>query len=554
MKNSKKALLGLAALTPFASCTKAPEQQRPNIVFFIVDDMGWMDTSVPFGDESYPLNQRYVTPNMQRLAEAGVMMTSSYACPVSTPTRTSLMSGMNAAHTHITNWTSTLRDLYSEASGGGISNINKGAVESPTDRLSHPVWNINGMSPEAGVDSTLYATPMVQLLKDAGYYTIHVGKAHWASTGTPGASPHNMGFCVNIAGSVNGMPRSYQSRDHYGNTPEKWNYLAVQNMAHWYDTDTHLTEALTVDAIKTLDYPIENGIPFYLYMAHYSNHTPIQADDRFYQKYIDMGLDEGQARYASMVEGMDKSLGDILDYLEEKNVADNTIIIFMTDNGGNSENKQKGGERFTHNAPLRNGKGSVYEGGIRVPTMFCWPGKITPGTRISNNIIAEDLFPTILEMAGIEGYDVVQEVDGKSLVKLLTDGSAEVAKAMKDGRINDQREANRFYVSEDICGIDPYRDIVLHYPHKWKPYDLEDIDFLSSVRKGEWKLVYRLATQEIELYNTFDDIGETKDLASENPEKAAELAKALGDRLRGWESPMPFIKETGKPVPMPDEI
>ena len=325
-------------------------------------------------------------------------------------------------------------------------------------------------------------------------------------------------------------------------------------MAHWYDTDTHLTEALTVDALKTLDYPIENGIPFYLYMAHYSNHTPIQADDRFYQKYIDMGLDEGQARYASMVEGMDKSLGDILDYLEDKGVADNTIIIFMTDNGGNSENKQKGGERFTHNAPLRNGKGSVYEGGIRVPTMFCWPGKITPGTRISNTIIAEDLFPTILEMAGVEDYDVVQEVDGKSLVKLLTDGSAEVAKAMKDGRINDQKEANRFFVSEDICGIDPYRDIVLHYPHKWKPYDLEDIDFLTSIRKGEWKLVYRLATQEIELYNTFDDISETTDLAAANPEKAAELAKALGDRLRGWKSPMPFIKETGEPVPMPDEI
>ena len=102
--------MGLSALVPFASCNKVDEQ-RPNIIFFIVDDMGWMDTSVPFGDEKYPLNQRYVTPNMQRLADAGVMMTSAYACPVSTPTRTSLMSGMNAAHTHITNWTSTLKDL-----------------------------------------------------------------------------------------------------------------------------------------------------------------------------------------------------------------------------------------------------------------------------------------------------------------------------------------------------------------------------------------------------------------------------------------------------------
>ncbi|MBQ2373214.1 MAG: sulfatase-like hydrolase/transferase, partial [Bacteroidales bacterium] len=275
---------------------------------------------------------------------------------------------------------------------------------------------------------------------------------------------------------------------------------------------------------------------------------------RFYQKYIDAGLDVGQARYASMVEGMDKSLGDILDYLEEKDIADNTIIIFMTDNGGNSENKQKGGVRFTHNAPLRNGKGSVYEGGVRVPAMFCWPGKITPGTRIANNIIAEDLFPTILEMAGVKDYDVVQEVDGQSLVKLLTDGSAEVAKAMKDGRINSLADANRFVLGEEISGFDPDRDIVIHYPHKWKPYDLVDIDYLTSIRKGEWKLVYRLAAQEVELYNTFDDISETKNLAETHPEKTAELAKALGDRLRQWNSPMPFIKETGEKVPMPDEI
>ena len=157
-------------------------------------------------------------------------------------------------------------------------------------------------------------------------------------------------------------------------------------------------------------------------------------------------------------------------------------------------------------------------------------------------------------MAGVTDYDVVQEVDGQSLVQLITDGSAEVAKAMKDGRISNLKEANRYIIDESVSGIDQNRDIVLHYPHKWKPYDLEDIDFLTSIRKGEWKLVYRLATQEIELYNTFEDISEANNVAALYPEKAAELAKALGYKLRKWDSPMPFIRETGEQVPMPDEI
>ena len=545
-----KHLTGLSLLAP----SVALAAEKPNIVFFIVDDMGWVDSSVAYGEEVYPNNMRYNTPNMQRLASQGVMLTNAYACPVSTPTRTSLITGVNAAHSHITNWTSTTRDTPSDATGGAVAMMQSGVNNDMSGRFSRPEWNINGMSPVDGVESTLYATPLPQLLRDAGYYTIHVGKAHWASAGTPGASPYNMGYNVNVSGNVAGMPRSYQSEDNYGNTPQLWNYLAVQNMTEYYGTGIHLTEALTREALKTLDYPVENDLPFYLYFAHYATHTPIQRDSRFVQRYLDAGMDEGQARYASMVEGVDKSLGDLLDYLEAKGVADDTIIIFMTDNGGNAENKAKGGVRFMHNLPLRNGKGSVYEGGIRVPLMVKWSGKVAPNTRVNTPVICEDLFPTILQMAGVKRYDVVQSVDGKSLVNLVTKGSKLAAKAANKGQITDQKSANAFVVPQEVSGIDPERALVFHYPHQWKPYDLEDIDFLSAVRKGDWKLVYRMRTGKLELYNLREDIGEQHDLAAKYPERVKELAVELSETLRKWNSPMPSYRTTGEVVPMPDKL
>ncbi|MBQ2394587.1 MAG: sulfatase, partial [Alistipes sp.] len=516
--------------------------------------MGWVDSSVAYGEDVYPNNLKFHTPNMQRLASQGVMLTNAYACPVSTPTRTSLITGVNAAHSRITNWTSTTKDTPSDATGGAVAMAQSGVNEDLTGRFVRPDWNLNGMSPVEGVENTLYATPLPRLLQDEGYYTIHVGKAHWASAGTPGASPYNMGYLVNVSGTVAGMPRSYYSEDNYGNTPELWNMLAVQNMTEYYGTGTHLTEALTLEALKTLDFPIANDIPFYLYFAHYATHTPIQRDPRFIQKYLDAGLDEGQARYASMVEGVDKSLGDLIDYLEARGVAEDTIIIFMTDNGGNAENKAKGGVRFMHNLPLRNGKGSVYEGGIRVPMMVKWNGKVAPATRVNTPVICEDIFPTILEMAGVKGYDVVQEVDGKSLVNLVTKGSKLAAKAAKRGEIADQKAANAFVVPESVSGIDPERTLIFHYPHQWKPYDLVDIDYLSAVRKGDWKLVYRMRTGTLELYNLKSDIGEQNNVAAANPEKVKELAAELSAKLREWKSPMPTSRADGKIVPMPDEL
>jgi arylsulfatase A-like enzyme len=347
-----------------------------------------------------------------------------------------------------------------------------------------------------------------------------------------------MGFMVNVAGSVNGMPRSYYGTENFGNTSEKWNYMAVQNMAEYYGQDIFLTEALTREALKTLDEPVRRGQPFYLYMAHYATHTPISKDPRFFDRYKkEMGLDAGQSKFSSMVEGVDKSLGDVLDYLEAHHIADNTIIIFMSDNGGNADVKSKGGVPHTQNAPLREGKGSCYQGGIRVPMMVCWPGRTAPGTRIDTPVVPEDLFPTILEMGHVKKYTTSQEVDGKSLVKLLA------------GKPSD---------------IDPQRPLFFHYPHQWKWEYKSEVDFLSTVIVGDWKLVYVMMNTvpgqrvqdgvPFELYNLREDIGETRNLAAEYPEKVAELARLLGERLRGWNAPMPIVRATGKPVPWPDEL
>ena len=139
-------------------------------------------------------------------------------------------------------------------------------------------------------------------------------------------------------------------------------------------------------------------------------------------------------------------------------------------------------------------------------------------------------------------------------MKLITDGSKVAAKAMAEGKIASQAEANRLVIGADVSGLDPERPLVLHYPHKWKPYDLVDIDFLSAVRKGDWKLVYRMQSGELELYDLANDIGEQHNLAAEQPGKVNELAAELGGKLRGWKAPMPTVRRTGKPVAMPDEL
>ncbi|WP_282162236.1 sulfatase [Ulvibacterium marinum] len=508
----RRGLLYLGVLSIILVSCESEElpETPPNIVLFLVDDMGWQDTSVPFWTQSTPFNARYKTPSMERLARDGMKFTQAYATPVCSPTRISLMTGMNAARHRVTNWTLEKDSIK--------------RMEKNHSDLIFPYWNVNGMSPVSGDSLAVHALPLPQALHDRGYFTIHAGKAHLGAIGTPGEEPLNLGFDVNIAGHAAGAPESYLGTENFGNGKEGKEVWAVPGLEAYHGKDIHLTEAITLEALKAIDSVATTQQPFFLYMSHYAVHTPIMADDRFIQKYLEKGLDSIEAKYASMVEGMDKSLGDIMDYLELKGLEEKTIVLFMSDNGGLSAHA-RGGEPHTHNKPLASGKGAMYEGGIREPMLVKWPGKTEPGSITDYQVIIEDFYPTILEMAEIDSLQTVQKIDGESFVEVLSG-------------------------EWEYKGVRP---LYWHYPNEWGPNG-PGIGAASAVRKGDWKFVYFHADRRMELYNLKEDIGETKNLFEENPEKAKELAETLTNHLKSVKAQMPMDKKTGERVEYPFEL
>ncbi len=496
---------------------------RPNIILFLVDDMGWQETSVPFWTQRTPLNERYRTPNMERLARMGVKFTNAYACAISSPSRCSLLSGMNAARHRVTNWTLH----YGQSTDEGESSI------------APPAWNVNGIQPASDTLSARYrhrATPITalpQILHDHGYYTIHCGKAHFGAFGTPGEEPRNFGFDVNIAGGANGAPASYLAEDNYGKGA-----FHVRGLEQYYARGTFLTEALTIEALKALETPIAQHRPFFLYMAHYAIHVPYNPDSRFTANYKDAAgqgifdtqlqdrLSESEVNHAALVEGMDKSLGDILDYLAARpEVARNTIVLFMSDNGGHALAPRQGRLGTDQNYPARGGKGSAYEGGIHEPMLVYWPGVTRGGTVNSNRVMIEDFFPTILDMARIGRYTTAQTVDGKSFADLLRHPKR-------------QRE----------------RTLIWHYPNLWTTgiSQTEGYGAYSAIMSGPYHLIYFWESRDIELYDNRQDIGQKHNLFVSQPALVRQLARELTDSLRACDAQRPLRKADGSPVPWPD--
>lgn len=482
------------------------EKQQPNIIMFLVDDMGWQDTSVPFHTSETQQNRTFRTPNMERLAAEGMKFTQAYSSSVCSPTRVSLMTGINAARHRVTNW--TLR--YNSSN------------DAKDEQLEFPKWNVNGMTPIDTVVYAVYAKPLPQLLKENGYFTVHAGKAHLGAISTPASDPLNLGFDKNIAGHAAGAPASYLGSEAFGNNNPKRSVWAVPGLEAYHEKDIFLSEALTLEAVKALKANEASGKPFFLYMSHYAVHTPIMADDRYFNDYLALGLDTIEARYASMVQGMDKSLGDLMDYLKETDQSDNTVILFMSDNGGLSAHA-RGGEPHVHNAPLNSGKGSAYEGGIREPMLVKWSGVTQPGSSTDGRVIIEDFFTTILDVAGVE-YEVPQVVDGVTFVPQLK-GEA----------------------------FDNDRPMFWHYPNKWGGVG-PGIGPSSTIRKGDWKLIYFHKSRHFELYNIPKDIGEINNLVDSNPKVLQSLATELGTYLKEVGAQMPYDKLADEPVPYPDEL
>jgi len=411
------------------------------------------------------------------------------------------MTGLNSARHRVTCW--TLRK-----------------DESPSQKLAEvtePEWNVNGISITEGVARATIVNTLPQLLTQTGYRTIHVGKGHFGAKDTPGENPLNLGFDVNIAGHAAGAPGSYYGTNNFSaafkNGDPIWN---IPGLEEYHGKDIYLNEALTIKANAEIDKAVSEKKPFYLYMSHYAIHAPWEKDPRFSDKYDAMELTDFQASYASMVESMDKSLGDIMQHLRRRGIEDNTIIVFMSDNGQPSNTDR--------NLPLRGHKLLPYEGGVRVPLLVKWPGITKPGSTSKNYIIIEDIFPTFLEMAGVEKYDQKGGViDGESFVPFLK------------GKTTDKQD----------------RPIFWHYPNTYGgalyfPY--------SAMRQGDWKLVYKHVGRELELYNLKEDLSEKNDLAQKEPEKLSKLVNVLSNFLRESKAQMPTDNGTGNPVAYPDGI
>ena len=500
--------LSLAAASLSAVSLQA--QERPNIILFMVDDMGWQDTSVPFWSELTANNCKYETPNMEALAAKGMKFTQAYASSISSPSRCSLITGMNAARHRVTNWTLE-KDKTTD-------------IES--DSILPPQWNLNGITQAEGIPNTFRATSFVQLLRDNGYHTIHCGKAHFGAIDTPGEDPAHFGFEVNIAGHAGGGPATYLSELNFGHNGDGTpvSLFAIPGLEKYWGKGVFATEALTLEALRALDDAKAQDRPFFLYMSHYAVHVPIDRDPRYYDKYLAKGLSGKEAAYAALVEGMDKSLGDIMSWLEANSLDDDTILIFMSDNGGLATAPYwRDGELYHQNAPLNCGKGSLYEGGIREPMMVYWPNVTRPGSVCDKYLIIEDFFPSILEMAGIDSYKTLSPIDGRSFVPLIK-GTGDPSKG---------------------------RSLVWNYPNIWGNSG-PGVNLNCAIRRGDWKLVYYYDTGKKELFNVKEDIGETCDLSAEKPGLVRKLSARLGRYLRSVDAQRPSFLPSGEPCPWPD--
>jgi arylsulfatase A-like enzyme len=450
-----------------------PRQQRPvNVIFLLVDDWGWRDAGC-FGSDLYQ------TPNIDRLAAKGMKFTNAYAaCTVCSPTRAAAMTGMYPARTHVTDWIP-----------------------------GHARRNAKMLPPKWTQHLEHRHSTIAEILHGAKYRTAHVGKWHL----TPRSSdpkvvgvyyPERHGFDVNIAGNQWGAPGSY----HWPFVRKRRNRPAIEglqarvaNFPKGGKKGDYLTDTLTEHALRFIEENAKGS--FFLYFPYYNVHTPIQGRADLTKRYRDIlakrsekGGDHTNAAYAAMVTAVDESVGRILATLTRLGIEDRTVVILTGDNGGLD---RKGNP--TENAPLRAGKGSAYEGGVRVPCVIHAPGITKPGSVSDEPIITVDFYPTIQALTGVKGVAAHNaSVDGMSLLPVMKDATAKL-----------DRDA-----------------IYWHYPH----YHPGGATPYSAIRSRDWKLVEFYEGNRAELFHLSEDIGETKDLAAAMPERAASMRK----RLEAW--------------------
>ncbi len=456
-------LLSLAVWLP-AFSNAAPER-RPNVIFILVDDMGATDGGC-FGSSFYD------TPELNRLATQSMRFTSAYAsCAVCSPTRAAIMTGKAPARLHLTDWIP-----------------GEGAPKSAKFRI--PDWQQSLPLSEA---------TLPEVLKKAGYATAHIGKWH---LGGAAVFPEKQGFDLNIAGGHIGHPASFFWPYGEPSNPQRVPGLADAGG----EAGEYLTDRLTEDAIRFIE--ANKNRPFYLNLAHYAVHTPLQAKPAMIEVAAKRPAANGQSNavYAAMLKSVDESVGQILRTIEKLGLERNTIIIFTSDNGGVVH---AGKPVATSNAPLRKGKGFAYEGGLRVPLLIKVPGVTRGGATCDVPVISTDFLPTLVELVGLEPGEASTALDGLSIMPLLR-GESRVSRT----------------------------DLFWHYPHYWNggvvsPY--------SVVRSGDWKLIRFYESGRDELYDLAHDPSEEHDQAEG---KAAKL-EDLKERLDAW------LTRVNAQLPMP---
>ncbi len=437
----------LAAASGFAA-----RSAKPNIVVILADDLGWADVGCYGAD-------LHETPHIDRLAKESVRFTQAFAMSVCSPTRAMLMTGKHAARLGMTIWI--------EAS-----------LQKNTQRRM--------LEAESKHDLPFTEATIASRLRDSGYLTALVGKWH---LGDADHYPETHGFDINIGGTHWGAPNTfwwpYRGSGRFGSE-----YRYVPHL-EFGQPGEYLTDRLTDEALRVIDQA--NGRPFFVYLAHHAPHTPIEAKKAYVEHFaskLQPGMHHQNPVYAAMVKSLDDSVGRVLEHLRARNLAENTVVIFTSDNGGYVGMDRKSGQNVpvTNNAPLRSGKGSLYEGGIRVPLLVRWPGVTSAGAECATPVGLGDLFPTLTGAPGVDGLD---------LTPLLKNPAASLG-----------REA-----------------LFFHYPHYY-----ETTTPVSAVRAGDWKLLEYFEDGRLELYNLRNDPAEKTNLAAQEPARTAELRA----RLEQW--------------------
>jgi arylsulfatase A-like enzyme len=447
----------LISIFVFSACKEKPSN-KPNILLINIDDLGWAETSVygaPF----------YETPNIDKLASEGMRFTNAYAAASNcAPSRACLMTGQ---------WTPR----------HGIYTVKSSARGEAARRKLIPTPNADSL-PEN-------ITTIAEVLKAEGYVTATVGKWHLS------ADPTSRGFHYNVAGNMKGHPVSYFSPYSNPNLKDGLN-------------GEYLTDRLTSEAIAIVQQNQDR--PFFLYLPYFTVHTPIQGKENLVKKYIKKAGEGNQsnARYAAMIESMDYNVGRLLAALDMLELEKNTLVIFTADNGG----FQKISDQF----PLRAGKGSYYEGGIREPLIIRWPGEVDGNSVCETPVTHLDIFPTLLDVLGIPNLQ--ESMDGESILPL----------ALQENNFNTERP------------------LFWHFPVYLQTISGDTLEYAdkyfrtrpgSVVRKGKWKLHEYFEDGRLELYNLEVDLAEKNNLADSLPEKT----KALHGLLKQWR------QKTNAPVP-----